>query len=115
MSIEMTAHAYAMLDAYVYGFALQEATLPATAGDDMAELAAALVDQFPTALYPHLAEFTTEHVLKPGYDFGNEFDRTAGVVRDVTVDCRLTGLGPELGIDIGGRGHHRIVPFEGLS
>jgi hypothetical protein len=25
-------------------------------------------------LYPHLIEFTTEHILKPGYDFGAEFD-----------------------------------------
>jgi AcrR family transcriptional regulator len=27
-SVEMTAHAYALLDSYVYGFALQEAALP---------------------------------------------------------------------------------------
>ena len=30
-SVEMTAHAYALLDSYVYGFALQEAALPFTA------------------------------------------------------------------------------------
>ena len=24
--------------------------------------------------YPHLDEFATEHVLKPGYDFGDEFE-----------------------------------------
>ena len=23
--------------------------------------------------YPHLVEFTTAHVLRPGYDFGAEF------------------------------------------
>ena len=27
-SVEMTAHAYALLDSYIYGFALQEASLP---------------------------------------------------------------------------------------
>jgi AcrR family transcriptional regulator len=82
MSIEMTAHAYAMLDAYVYGFALQEATLPATAGDEMAELAGALVEQFPATLYPHLAEFTIEHALQPGYDFGHEFDFGLDLILD---------------------------------
>ena len=24
--------------------------------------------------YPHLVEFASEHVMKPGYDFGEEFD-----------------------------------------
>jgi hypothetical protein len=24
--------------------------------------------------YPHLVEFTTEHVMRPGYNFGDEFD-----------------------------------------
>lgn len=74
MSIEMTAHAYALLDAFIYGFALQEATLPATAGEEMADLAASMVEQFPAEEYPHLAEFTFEHVLRPGYDFGDEFE-----------------------------------------
>ena len=32
-SVELTAHAYALLDSYVYGFALQEATLPFEARD----------------------------------------------------------------------------------
>jgi AcrR family transcriptional regulator len=82
MSIEMTAHAYAMLDADVYGFALQEATLPATAGEEMADLAGALVEQFPSAMYPHLAEFTIEHVLQPGYDFGSEFDFGLDLILD---------------------------------
>lgn len=73
-SIEMTAHAYALLDSYLYGFALQEANLPATGGADMSELAESITEQFPPGEYPHLVELTTEHVLKPGYDFSNEFE-----------------------------------------
>ena len=30
--------------------------------------------RFPSEEYPYLAELTTEHVLKPGYDYGNEFE-----------------------------------------
>ena len=82
MSVEMTAHAYAMLDAYVYGFALQEATLPATGGKEMTELAAEMMEHFPVDDYPHLAEFTTEHVLQPGYDFSNEFDFGLDLILD---------------------------------
>ena len=82
MSIEMTAHAYALLDSYVYGFALEEANLPATGGDEMADLAAAMVEQFPTDRYPHLAEFTAEHVMRPGYDFSDEFDFGLDLILD---------------------------------
>ena len=82
MSIELTAHAYAMLDAYVYGFALQEANLPATGGEEMTELATEIMEHFPVEDYPHLAEFTTEHVLHPGYDFANEFDFGLDLILD---------------------------------
>jgi AcrR family transcriptional regulator len=82
MSIEMTAHAYAALDAYVYGFALQEATLPATGGAEMATLASEMIEQFPLEKYPHLAEFTMQHVMQPGYDFTKEFDFGLDLILD---------------------------------
>ena len=70
----MTAHAYALIDAFIYGFALQEANLPATGGEDMADLAETIIEPLPAGLYPHLMELTAEHVLQPGYDFGDEFE-----------------------------------------
>jgi hypothetical protein len=73
-SLELTGHAYAVVDAFVYGFALQESTLPATSGDDMAELAGSVIELMSTDRYPHLSEFTADYVLQPGYDFGREFD-----------------------------------------
>ena len=73
-SIEMTAHAYALIDSYVYGFALQEAALPFEGSDDVATVVEPLIEQFSTTEYPHLVELATEHVLRPGYDFGDEFD-----------------------------------------
>ncbi len=82
LSLAMTAHAYALLDAYVYGFALQEASLPATGGDDMAELAGSIIEPMPEGAYPHLAEFTAGHVLQPGYDFRAEFDFGLDLILD---------------------------------
>lgn len=73
-SVEMTAHAYALVDAFIYGFALQEANIPATGGEKMAELTGTITEQFGPGQYPHLMELTVGHVLKPGYDFTNEFE-----------------------------------------
>jgi AcrR family transcriptional regulator len=72
-SIAMTAHAYALIDAYIYGFALQEANLPAIGGEEMADLAETIIEPWPDGEYPHLMELTAEHILMPGYDFGDEF------------------------------------------
>jgi AcrR family transcriptional regulator len=82
LSFEMTAHAYALLDSYVYGFALQEANLPATGGAEMAELAGTLIEPLPGGHFPHLTEFTTRHVLQPGYDFRTEFEFGLDLILD---------------------------------
>ena len=72
-SLSLTAHTIAAFDAYVYGFAMQEAALPFDTHAEVTELAATLLEQMGAA-YPHFAEFAVGHVLKPGYDFGEEFD-----------------------------------------
>jgi AcrR family transcriptional regulator len=74
LSIRMTAHAYAILDSFVYGFAFEEATLPAGGGEGFVEIAEQIAAHFPADDYPNLAELTFEHVLKPGYDFGSSFE-----------------------------------------
>ena len=81
-SVEMAAHAFSVLDSYIYGFALQEANLPFDTGEETAELAQAILAQFPADEYPHLTELTVEHVLQPGYDYGNEFDFGLDLILD---------------------------------
>ena len=73
-SLELTAHAYSALDSYIYGFALQERGLPFDTPGETADLAKMMLAQFPADTYPHLAEFTFEHIMKPGYDFGEEYE-----------------------------------------
>ena len=77
---ELAAHAYALLDSYVYGFALQEASLPATSGVAMHELVAAMSAQLED--YPNLARFTVDHVLAPDYDFTAEFEFGLDLILD---------------------------------
>jgi AcrR family transcriptional regulator len=72
-SVELAAHAYSLLDSYIYGFALQEASLPFHTSEETAALAESIMSGFPADAYPHLTELTVEHVLQPGYDYGNEF------------------------------------------
>jgi AcrR family transcriptional regulator len=81
-SIEMTAHAYALIDSYVYGFALQEAALPFDGRDTVTTVAVPMMEQFPAGEYPYLVELATEHILQPGYDFGDEFDFGLDLILD---------------------------------
>lgn len=74
LSIPMTAHAYAILDSFLYGFAFEESNLPGDDGEGFTEVAEQIAAAFPADVYPYLAELTFEHVLKPGYDFGDSFE-----------------------------------------
>jgi len=81
-SIEMTAHAYSLLDSYIYGFAHQEINLPFDTAEETDEVADAILHQLPADAYPHLRELTTEHVLQPGYAYGNEFEFGLDLILD---------------------------------
>ncbi|MFC3965611.1 TetR/AcrR family transcriptional regulator [Nocardia jiangsuensis] len=81
-SLELTAHAYSVLDSYVYGFALQEAALPFDGPDETAEVANRIMDTLPTGDYPYFAELAEHHVLRAGYDHGDEFDYGLELILD---------------------------------
>lgn len=82
LSLQMAAHAYALIDAFVFGFALQEAALPFQTEAEAAEVASVILATFPRDAYPHLAELTIDHVLQPGYAFGAEFDFGLDIILD---------------------------------
>jgi len=73
-SIEMAAHAFSVLDSYIYGFVLQEINLPFSTTEETHELTKAILQQFPAGDYPHRVEMAAEHILQPGYAYANEFD-----------------------------------------
>jgi AcrR family transcriptional regulator len=91
-SREMTAHAYALIDSYTYGFALQEASLPFEAtGAVTAEVADPVVEQLSTGELPHMADMVSEYYLRPGYTFGDEFDFGLGLILDALDAALPTG------------------------
>jgi hypothetical protein len=81
-TVAQTAHAISAVDAYLYGFALTDVSLPFDTPAETAELAQQILAGIPAAEFPYLRELTTEHVLQPGYDYGAEFERGLDLVLD---------------------------------
>jgi AcrR family transcriptional regulator len=93
LSYELTTHAYAIVDSYVYGFALQEASLPFGGDEAIGEVAEQIVDAVPHGEYPHLVEFTVNTALQPGYSFGRSFE--------FGLDLIIEGLDRALDAEVG--------------
>jgi AcrR family transcriptional regulator len=81
-TIEMAAHAFAALDSYTYGFVLQETAVPFEDPGQASALAQQMIELIPADDYPNLHDMATDHVMKPGYDFGDEFGFGLGLVLD---------------------------------
>jgi AcrR family transcriptional regulator len=81
-SIAMTAHAYSLLDSYIYGFAMTRMNLPFETGDEVADVATTMLAPFPEGAYPHLVEFISQHAMTPGYDYEAEFEYGLDIVLD---------------------------------
>ena len=90
-SIELTIQAYSVQDAYIYGFALQEKSLPFESADESTAVAeeharqlAHLRDEFP-----YLAEVVAGHVATVGYDFAQSFEYGLELILDA-LEARRT-------------------------
>lgn len=81
-SLALTAHAVSLLDSYIYGFALQEKTLPFDSPQETAELADSIMSGFGDGQYPYLTEIATAHVMRPGYAYGDEFEFGLDLILD---------------------------------
>jgi AcrR family transcriptional regulator len=87
-SIAATAHAISLLDSYIYGFALQQASLPFETPEETAELAESIMAAMPADAYPHLVELAVEHVMQPGYDYATEFEIGLDLILDALDAAR---------------------------
>ena len=81
-TVEQAAHAYSLLDSYIYGFALTKMNLPFETEEEVADVARTMLEPFPAGEYPNLVEFITEHAMKPGYDYADEFEYGLDIVLD---------------------------------
>jgi AcrR family transcriptional regulator len=75
-------HASSVMDAYIYGFALQEKNLPFETPDQVSEVMNVQREHVPEmADYPHLVEVATE-MAKAGYDYTTEFEFGLDLILD---------------------------------
>ncbi len=81
-SIEMAIHAYSALDNYIFGFALQEKSLPFDTSDQVGEVAEIILSQFPADKYPYLAESVVEYITKSGWEYSDEFEFGLDLILD---------------------------------
>jgi AcrR family transcriptional regulator len=79
-SVALAAHAFSVLDAYVYGFVLTEVNLPFQPGEPAEDFVEELGEVM--AAHPHLAEMVAEQVVGRDYAYGNEFDYGLALVLD---------------------------------
>jgi AcrR family transcriptional regulator len=89
-SVAMVAHVYSLLDSYIYGFALTKMNLPFESTEDVGVVAQTMLEPFPVNEYPNMVEILTEHVMKPGYDYGDEFEYGLDVILDGLEQVRPT-------------------------
>ena len=71
---------YNLLDSYIYGFALQEATLPFSSPEEMAEMSGQMLAAMADA-YPHLARVQRE-LVGSGFDYADEFEAGLDIILD---------------------------------
>ncbi|KII00230.1 AcrR family transcriptional regulator [Streptomonospora alba] len=83
-SVAGTAHALSVLDGYIYGFTLQQLSLPFEPPADLEGVGGAILENLPRDEFPHLAEMIADLALQPGYAYTEEFD--------VGLDLVLDGL-----------------------
>jgi AcrR family transcriptional regulator len=92
-SIEETIQAYSVQDAYIYGFALQEKSIPFETPQEAAAVAEAQYKEYAeleaerhlgelAEQFPYLAEVVAGHVAKVGYDFTSAFEDGLDLILD---------------------------------
>lgn len=86
-----TTHAYNLLDSYIYGFVLQELSLPFASSEEMAEVGAEMLGGTAPDEYPNLARVSRE-LLAAGFDYADEFEVGLDLVIDAITQLETETL-----------------------
>jgi hypothetical protein len=76
-------------DSYIYGFALQQASLPFDSSDEVADVVESMLQRFPVDAYPYLAELIAQHARQPGYHHADEFEFGLDLILDGLESVRF--------------------------
>jgi AcrR family transcriptional regulator len=88
LSFRDAVHASSVMDAYIYGFAVQEKNLPFETPDQVSEVMEIQRKHVPDMdAYPYLVEVATE-MAKAGYDYATEFEFGLDLILDALERVR---------------------------
>ncbi len=79
--MEYVAHAFSLLDSYVYGQVIQEISLSFDTSEEATEAARSTLEQTTMDDYPHLAAMY-EHAVTYDYSFDGEFEFGLDLILD---------------------------------
>jgi AcrR family transcriptional regulator len=86
-SVPMAVHAFNALDSYIYGFALQERSMPFGTLADIPGAVDGLVRAIPADEFPYLAE-TAATLVGSGYVYADEFEFGLDLILDAFDQLR---------------------------
>jgi AcrR family transcriptional regulator len=81
-TLEMTAHAFSVLDSYIYGFGRQQLNMSAGPDVKPEEIAEAFLQAIPADEYPHLRETVVEYAMNADHDEGADFEFGLDLILD---------------------------------
>jgi hypothetical protein len=80
LNMPTIAHAYSLVDSYVYGFALFAMNLPFDPSEEVADLGQDVLRAYPVNAYPNLVAYIS--AMRPGYNYGDEFEYGLDLILD---------------------------------
>ena len=89
-SIENAAHAFWLLDSYVYGHVVQETSLSLSTSDETTGSTRSNLEEATMDEFPHLLEIG-EHAMRSGFSLETEFEFGLELILDALGDHSLTG------------------------
>jgi hypothetical protein len=72
-SSAMATRVYNLLNSYIYGFVLQEMSLPFGTREELADLGETMLPQMPEDQYPHLRQVAID-LARSGFVYADEFE-----------------------------------------
>ena len=81
-TLDMTAHAFSVLDSYIYGFGRQQLNMSAGPDVKPEEIVEAFLQGIPADEYPHLREMVVEYAMNAGHDESADFEFGLDLILD---------------------------------
>ena len=79
--LDDAAHAFSLLDSYIYGFGIQQSNMMAGGEASPEEMAAAILVHIPPEVYPSLHRMAAQ-AMQTGYDAETDFDFGLTIILD---------------------------------